>query len=235
MDRKAFSLLHNMEDSWWYRGRSAVISRALTRVKGPVARTLDIGAGFGGMADILNVVSDELEGTEPDEESRTEATRRGYSHMYEHLESAVPAYDLVALFDVFEHVEDDAALAERVESLLSSRGYIAMTVPAFSWLWSEHDVLHHHFRRYTTREVRNLLERANFEIVYLSYWNMALLLPAALVRATGKSGAASLALPTFLDNLFFLVVKIESMLMPWLSLPWGTGIVAVARKKSDEN
>jgi SAM-dependent methyltransferase len=232
MDRKAFSLLHNMEDSWWYRGRSVVIDRALGTLKASPTRILDIGAGFGGMADVLHTHGSELEGTEPDQASRDEAKRRGYREMYAELDEVTPPYDLAVLFDVFEHVEDDHALAQKINQLLNQDGSIAMTVPAFKWLWSEHDVLHHHYRRYTTREVKTLLEQAGFEILYCSYWNMLLFFPAALVRMTGNSGAASLSLPKFLDALFFLIVKVESWLMPWASLPFGTGIVAVAQKRS---
>jgi hypothetical protein len=98
-------------------------------------------------------------------------------------------------------------------------------------MWSEHDVLHHHFRRYTKSSLRKALEAAGFEVVYMSYWNMLLFIPAAIVRLLGRSGAGTLSLPRFLDSTFFSIVYVESLYMPLLRLPFGTGIVALARKK----
>lgn len=232
MDKKAFALLHAMEDSWWYRGRARTISRVLTRVRGTQEKILDLGAGFGGMADTLTHYTHELEGTEPDEASRAQATARGYSNMYEDLSSVKPPYNLVALFDVLEHVEDDHALLADLHTLLVQDGYLAMTVPAFQWLWSEHDVAHHHYRRYTTRSVRTVLEAAGFKVEYISYWNMLLCIPAAIVRVVFKrSGDASIGSSKLLDMAFYAVVYLESLLMPFISFPFGTGIVVLARKK----
>ncbi len=220
-----------MEDSWWYRGRARVISRSLTCLRTAQGRALDVGAGYGGMADTLKKFAKELDGTEPDEESRAQAKQRGYTNMYAELGDTRLPYNLIAMFDVLEHIENDSALLAQLNTMLEPRGYLALTIPAFQWLWSEHDVAHHHFRRYTTSSVRKVLEQASFEIVYMSYWNMALFIPAALVRLTGKSGAGSLALPKIIDKIFFAIVYAESFLLPWIRLPFGTGIVVLARKK----
>jgi SAM-dependent methyltransferase len=230
MERKAFSLLHAMEDSWWYRGRARVIARVLSCMKTTPRRALDLGAGYGGMIDTLKSSVYEVDGVEPDEESRKRAEQRGYRVVYLGLDMTAPPYDLIALFDVLEHVEDDYALLLKLHSMLTEDGHLALTVPAFQWLWSEHDVEHHHFRRYTTSSACAVLQRAGFDIRYISYWNMLLFIPAALVRLMGRSGAASLTLPPLLDQLFYAIVYMESFLQPWLRLPFGTGIVVLARK-----
>jgi len=230
MDKTAFSLLHAMEDSWWYRGRALVVGKALSVVARVPGRAFDVGAGFGGMAATLLRYASELDGTEPDQGAREKARARGYMNIYADLSAAHPPYDLIAIFDVLEHVADDVAFLDELRGALADDGSLVLTVPAFPWLWSEHDVSHHHFRRYTRRSLRAALERSGFEVSFLSYWNMFLFIPAAIVRMLGGSGAASLALPHFLDALFYAVVRAESLLLPALRLPFGTGIIAVVRK-----
>lgn len=232
MERKAFSLLHSMEDSWWYKGRAHVAKRVLSRIQGKQKRALDLGAGFGGMSSVLHTCAEMVEGVEPDSESREHAASRGYAHMYENLDDTLPPYNLVAMFDVLEHVEDDKSLLIKLNGMIESKGYVALTVPAFQWLWSEHDVAHHHFRRYTTSSVRAVLEHAGFEVVYASYWNMLLFIPAAIVRLIfGRSGSSSIGMSKILDTIFLAVIYAESLLIPFMPLPFGTGIVMLARKK----
>src|SRR3569832_2344911 len=126
-------------------------------------QALDVGAGYGGMAPVLLRYADRLEGTEPDQESRVQAVSRGYARMYEELDEAAGPYDLAVFFDVFEHIEDARAFAAKAHTLLSPGGYLAMTVPVFMWLWSQHDVEHHHFRRYSKAQAKKQQKKAGFE------------------------------------------------------------------------
>ena len=66
------------------------------------------------------------------------------------------AYDLIALLDVLEHVPDDLASLRAIHRRLKPGGALLLTVPANPWMWSAHDAAHHHFRRYTKKQ----LERA---------------------------------------------------------------------------
>ncbi len=232
MKRDAFLLLHDMEDSWWYRGRAAVVHTVLTHEIGhlPLEDALDFGAGYGGMRKYLKFFCSQVYGFEPDAAASAIAGNRGYTQIFSSAEEALARrYSLIGLFDVVEHMKDDRAGIEDVKNSLVSSGYLVVTVPAFQYLWSVHDINHHHYRRYTRASLKKLLEEKGLEVTYISYWNTILFIPAALMRLMGSSGESVLSLPVFLNALFFALVRIEAFLLRFISLPFGTGLVAVAR------
>lgn len=193
---------------------------------------LDFGAGFGGMRDELSKIASRVYAFEPHEEARLAAKRRGYTEIFSRESEALGRkYNLIGLFDVVEHIENDREFLIRAHGALKGGGRLAITVPAFQFLWSIHDTNHHHFRRYTKTSMHDVLHQAGFNVEYASYWNMILFIPAAFMRLIGKSGESALSLSGWLDAVFFAVIKIESILMRWFPLPFGISLVIIARKK----
>ena len=90
-------------------------------------------------------------------------------------------YGLIGLFDVLEHVEHDAASLAALGKKLMPDGRLVLSVPALPWLWSEHDVAHHHFRRYTVATLRQTIAQAGLTADGIGYFN-AILFPVALVQ-----------------------------------------------------
>ena len=144
------------------------------------------------------------------------------------------AYDLVALLDVLEHVPDDIGSLRVIHRRLKPGGALLLTVPANPWMWSAHDVAHHHFRRYTRAGLRKLFEQAGFDVQLLSYFNSLLFPPIAAARLVGKArgtDSADDALPgprvnALLNSLFGL----EAGLMGRVPMPFGVSLVAVVRR-----
>lgn len=238
MRKEAFKLLHDIEDSWWYQGRKNVVGKVLEKFLSKGERenkreVLDFGAGFGGMLEELNKYG-RVSAFEPDIEAKHACENRGYHKVFierNYALSRVNNFRLVALLDVVEHVEDDKNLVESLYEVLPEGGRVIVTVPAYQWLWSSHDVEHHHYRRYTRERMEKLLTSYGFEVEYGSYWNMLLFIPAAIVRLFGFGGGDSLKMSPWLNALFYKVVSLETLFIPFLSLPFGTGIVVIARKK----
>ncbi len=234
MERQAFELLKKMESSWWYRGRAAAMRAALARAGFErVREVLDFGAGFGGMYRELALCGEAVFAFEPDAEAQRVAREHPYAAIFStDTEALSRAYDLVGLFDVVEHIEHDDVFLKKAYLALRGGGRVAITVPAFPFLWSVHDVNHHHFRRYTKASMTSVLRSAGFEVEYASYWNMSLFIPAALMRLVGRSGEGTLTMSPWLDAVFFAVVWLESRLLRFVPLPFGTGLVVIARKAS---
>src|SRR3989344_6405429 len=116
MERKTLELIHNAEDSWWYRGRTAVIVAVLRmlRLRGD-GGILDFGAGYGAMREALSAFGDEIYAFEPDAPASAEARKRGYTQVFDTADDALSRqYGLVGLFDVVEHIEDDRGFLVRL-------------------------------------------------------------------------------------------------------------------------
>src|SRR5262249_36544899 len=91
-------------------------------------------------------------------------------------------FDVVLMLDVLEHFHDEAAVLDTARALLRPGGTLLVSVPAYQALWSQHDVVLQHVRRYTARRLRRALEAGGFVVRRLTYTNVAALPPAALVR-----------------------------------------------------
>lgn len=234
MKKEAFDLMRQAESSWWYAGRALAVRALLARARVSAGRVsaLDYGAGHGAMYGELVRLSGKVSAFEPDEQARRNATQRGYASVYSTAAEALShQYELIGLFDVAEHVEDDTQLLSALSGALTKNGVLVITVPAFQFLWSEHDVAHQHFRRYNKHSLSKVLADTGYEIIAISYWNTLLFLPAALVRLAGKSGSAALSVSTFIDRLFTLVVTLEAKILRVCSLPFGVSLVVIAQKK----
>jgi len=238
MRRESFTLLHKAENSWWYYGRSLAVRALLRRsgVREKAASILDFGAGNGGMYPVLARLGTRVYAFEPDKEARSIASKHGYEKVYESADEALTQrYDLIGLFDVVEHIEDDVAFLRSLHKALVPGGVLAITVPAFMFLWSTHDVAHHHFRRYTRRSLLKLLRETGYEVSATSYWNMVLLFPAAAVRLTNRSGAETLTPPPFINTILKFIVGAEAILLRLISFPFGISLVSIARKQGQDD
>ncbi len=234
MEQRAYELLSNIEDSWWYWGRAKIVQRLLSKYATKRTRSiLDYGAGKGGMFEVWSTFSKNVDAYEPSVTAREEVQKRRYAHVFAtEAEALHTTYDIISLCDVLEHIENDVDTLRRIGASLANDGNVIVTVPAFQWLWSEHDTQHHHFRRYTTSDLRRVFDAAGLEVTYVSYWNMSIFFPAALMRLLGESGASTLCLPTILDSCLRAVLSIEVALMRFFPLPFGLGVVIVGKRIS---
>lgn len=91
-------------------------------------------------------------------------------------------FDLVCAFDVIEHVNDHQLAANEMKRVCKPNGFVFVTVPAYQFLWSEHDVINQHCRRYKGKELANLFTPLNLSIVKQSYFNFWFFLPIAAIR-----------------------------------------------------
>jgi SAM-dependent methyltransferase len=141
-------------------------------------------------------------------------------------------YDLIGAFDVIEHIADDRAALASIAAKLKPTGKFVMTVPAHQWMWSAHDVVNHHKRRYSKRGLKSLVESSPLKLERIGYFNSLLFPVAVAQRAASKArGAedADVTLPpapinTTLEKIF----AAERYLVGRLPLPPGLSLFAVA-------
>jgi len=185
MDRDYERQTHQAEDRhWWYRGRRTVLHGVIAGLGPPAgARILDAGCGSG-----RNMVELARYGTVTGIElSPTSVARARERNMGEVIEGSVlempfadDSFELAVSLDVIEHLQDDVAALRELRRTVAPGGALLLTVPAYQWLWSGHDVINHHHRRYTRSSLRQVAERAGWHQVRTTYFN-SLLLPVAIV------------------------------------------------------
>ena len=245
MENKIFQKMLKLESShWWFVARRKIIQRAINNLDLPRnIRILDAGCGNGDNLSLLSTFGD-LVAFEKNEYALKTAKSKKIGEIYKaELPDKLPNtvktnFDLIVLLDVLEHIDDDSKSLTTVRKLMNNKGIILITVPAFQWLWSEHDVIHHHKRRYSKSKLREKLDSSGFRIKYISYFN-TLLFPFALVERIGQK-IFSPSNPEILElsnnKINFLLEKIfslEAIFMNKISLPFGLSLVAIAEKKNN--
>ncbi|WP_174280485.1 class I SAM-dependent methyltransferase, partial [Sphingomonas bacterium] len=143
------------------------------------------------------------------------------------------AYDLIAVLDVVEHIADDVAALAAMRERLAPGGAILITVPAHPWMWSAHDVVNHHHRRYTKATLRAAIAAAGLRPERLAYFN-SLLFPLAAGarlagRLTGREDSDDSPPPGPVNALFERIFRLERHLVGRVPMGPGVSIVTLAR------
>jgi len=241
MERKVYEQMAQLDSRhWWFTARRRILDGIIERIIKPPrdARILELGAGTGHNLAMLSRFG-VVEASELDPVARELAGERLGRPV---VEAALPdlsmfpagAYDLIALLDVLEHVPDDKGSLKAILGLLKPGGALLVTVPINPWMWTAHDVAHHHHRRYRKQEIRKLALDSGYEIDLLSPFNSLLFPPIAAVRLVGKitgKDDSDDAMPSgpvnaILDSVFGL----ERALIGRVPMPFGVSLVAVLRR-----
>jgi len=239
MERVVYEQMAELDQRhWWYRARRQVLAELIRRKAPPPpgARLLEIGCGTGHNLAMLGQFGP-VDGLELDDQARAIAERRlGRTVMSAPLPelAGVPEhyYDLVGAFDVIEHIDDDEAALESIATRLKPGGKFVMTVPAHRWMWSAHDVVNHHKRRYSKSALKKLIDNSPLRLESIGYFN-SLLFPLAVAermasKARGKDDA-NLSLPSApLNSALEHAFAVERHLIGRVPLSPGLSLFAVA-------
>jgi len=192
MDRAAYDRMAEIDrDHWWFVARRGIIARLIERFRPDRRRLriLEVGAGTGSNLDLLRRYGD-VEAIEPDDDARAFAEQRSGMKLKSGYLPDVPlddsGYDLIVLLDVLEHIPDDVGALRYLSGKLAPGGRLMVTVPASPWMWSAHDLAHHHQRRYTRAHLSRVFTAAGLRPRYATHFNMLLFPPIAAVRLLGK-------------------------------------------------
>ena len=239
MERVVYQQMAELDDRhWWYRARRRILAELIRReVRLPVdGRILEIGCGTGHNLQMLSGFG-HVDGLELDDEAAALSEKRlgrGIirSPLPELAEVRDRHYDLVGAFDVIEHIDDDAAALGSIATKLKPGGKFVMTVPAHQWMWTAHDVVNHHKRRYSKGRLKALFERSPMKLDKIGYFN-SLLFPLAVAeraasKLRGREDADVKLPPAPLNATLESIFRAERYLVGRLPLPPGLSLFAVA-------
>lgn len=245
MEREAYEQYQSEASNWLKQGRMRLLRAMLDEIPaqaGPL-RCLEVGAGVGqnvpvlaerGSVDVVEIDRLGLEALR----ARTDI-RRIYDRPIPF--ELVEAYDVVVAFDVLEHIADDRSAAAWICDHLAPGGHLIASVPAYQWLFSDHDVALQHYRRYTRAQLVSALpsgmsiERAGYFVSLLFPVAAASRLVAKLARRLRGPGHAvrkqSSAMPGPVDRVFRGLLDLEvGVFQRGLTAPFGLSVICMARK-----
>ncbi|WP_375382756.1 class I SAM-dependent methyltransferase [uncultured Sphingomonas sp.] len=239
MDRIVYDRMAAHDSThWWYRARRDILADYLTRYAGlPAnARILEIGCGTGHNLPMLARFG-AVDAIEIDAHARAIATERlgrpvGDAPLPELPGIARGAYDLIAVLDVVEHIADDVAALAAMRDCLAPGGRILIAVPAHAWMWSAHDVVNHHHRRYSKATLNAAIRAAGLAPKKLGYFNSLLFPLAAAARIagklTGREDSDDSPPPGPVNRLFERIFRLERHLVGRVPMTPGVSIVTLA-------
>lgn len=229
---------------WWFLARRQIVQAAVQRYAVPRpqqgSHLLEIGCGAGHnlvpfLADYTCV------GIEPEDLLREQArqvTQRPITPglLPDGLGLGEQRFEVILLLDVLEHVDDDRRSLATIYRHLAPGGWLFLNVPALMWLWSVHDTMNMHQRRYHFADLQEKLTSAGFELASLHYWGKSLALPAALARKLKKhhdiAGGQQLVQvpPPLLNALARRIVLLDHHCLSWWRRLPGLSLFAAVRK-----
>lgn len=243
MQPEMYELFNRIETRhWWFRARRDIVVGLLAAAAPPgrPRRVLDIGCGTGMMINALRPFGDVF-GIDPDEQA-VAYSRAKVAHPSRVRQGSLPddlprdqRFAIVTLLDVLEHVEDDVEALRAVHAVLEPDGILFVTVPAFMALWSGHDEINRHKRRYTMRELTAKLTRTGFTLRKCSYFN-TLLFPAAVVlkaynRVRWRAAPRAHIGPepaSWINSALWRIFALEGALLRHVNFPLGVSLLAIA-------
>ena len=241
---------------FWFRTRNKVIATVVSQITANLApgyRVLEVGCGTGNVLRVLEraCYGGTIIGLDLFSEGLVYARQRTSCHLIQgdiHVAPFAKQFDIIGLFDVLEHLPDDMKVLRYLSTMLARDGVLLLTVPAHKSLWSYFDERSHHYRRYELAELEGELISAGYKVEYISHY-MASIFPLVWLGRRLKSlnckrrasdanhkydrVLAELRVVPIVNNLLALLLGQEARLIARRRrLPFGTSILAIARKDS---
>jgi SAM-dependent methyltransferase len=243
MNSDEYKKMYELEDLyWWFIGRRKLVKWLLQEhtPNAKESRLFDLGCGTG-----LNVSAFATQyktfGSDISHEALSFCRERNIGGLLACSADAIAlrneSVDMVTALDVLEHVREDLPALREINRILTPGGKLIVIVPAYGFLWSEHDEALHHYRRYVARELRAKLTASNFEIERSTYFISGLFFPILFfrlwqgLRRTSIEASVSYRMPPlWVNRMLVWWLDVERSLLDHLNLPFGVSLIVVGRK-----
>lgn len=240
------TLFSQEEKHFWFVSRKEYILQNMKRFFKGTEKIIEIGAGTGNVARYLmkhgfsnmSVGEMHLNGLKY---ARSYGVDKCYQ--FDLLDTPFEKeFDVVCMFDVLEHIEDDELAIKNIFKSLEDGGKIVLTVPSHQWLWSRDDTIAKHKRRYTKKELVNKLQKQGFEIISAKYFFMSiipLLLLRSIINRDSKMEIVeseysdAISINPIINAVLLLIVRLENKISKFLPNVFGGSLFIIAGKSDD--
>lgn len=238
MDKSYEIKYHKLEEkNWWFKARRNTILHLIQKIGvNKNAKILDIGCSGGLLIKFLAHKGFlNIYGIDISENAIDLCKERGIKNVKvmdgTKLLFNDNEFDLVIASDVLEHIEEDSAALLEWYRVLKPNGKLIVMVPAFDFLWSSHDKINHHYRRYPKLDLKKKVKKANFKIMRISCWNFFLFFPTVVVRLLQRFYNKKNELKDqlyqvnpLINKILANLLKVEDWFLNFLNFPLGVSI-----------
>lgn len=242
MDKSYEQKYHKLEETnWWFQARKDIIIKLIDKID-KKSKVLEVGCSGGPLIKSLtNIGCPHVYGIDVSESSIQLCKKRGIKTAFV-MDGAKTTFDdetfdIIIASDVLEHIKKDRLALSEWRRILTPGGMLIIFVPAFNFLWSEHDIINKHYKRYSRKDLMHTLQKSGFFIKRSSYWNFFLFFPVTITRIfqqilLKKKGKDQLyALNPALNNFLLSLLKLENKYLKRFNFPLGVSVFAVAVKR----
>lgn len=248
MDKNYESLYHSVEyTNWWFVARRDMLFKFLAKYNIPKdAKILDIGCAAGTfLLELQNAGYTNLTALDYSADAIARVKEKGITNAYvmdgHNPEFEANSFDVLVSSDSLEHLEKDELALANWYKILKPGGLGIVLVPAYNFLWTEHDDINYHFRRYTKTDLKNKAAHAGFKTQFSGYNYVLFFIPTAIVRVAMRlfskkkkeheeADGQILNLPGWVNKTFIIYHKIENTLCKYISMPFGVSAFVTFRK-----
>ena len=234
---------HDVETKhWWFKSRRKYLIDLL-KTAPKDSKILDIGCSSGVFLMDLEKIgfnSNNLFGIDISEKAILNSKKNGLKNTFVMDAQNIiltEKFDVIIASDCLEHLENDEKALKNWKNLLKTNGKMYVFVPAFMSLWSYHDEVNMHFRRYTKNELKTKIVNENLEIIKASYWNFFLFVPVYVFRKISvltnqkKSGESDISVGnSFINKLLLQLLVFENKVLKRINFPFGVSAFCIAKK-----
>jgi len=241
MQRDIYKKLYYLENNhWWFKGRRRIISDIIKKLfsKKEKIKILDVGCGTGSEIEFFSNFGQVI-GIDSSKEAIDLCLHRGLEDkVVEANAKKLPfideSFNLVLILDILEHIQCPNSAILEICRVLKKEGFAIFTVPAYNFLWSEHDKISGHYRRYNIKDLRSTLELKGFRTIKISYFNNFLFCFIFLLRKFKnliRSKSTDLEIPPmFINYLLELIFSSERFFLKYFNFPFGVSVIAIIQK-----